>query len=221
MKSLFDINSPLMQGLSKVADIIILNILFMICCVPIFTIGAALTALHTVTMKLVRDEEGGIVKEFFRAFASNFRQATVIHLFFLLIAGLVFVDLWFVLYSVESHGAMSYILFGVAAMLGVFSILMLMYVYPLLAKFENSIKRTLQLAFILSIRHLPTTILLVAITAIPIVFLFIPHEIVIAVLFLMGVLGFAAQAMAQAFLYRKVFDQYIPQNEETKSEVQA
>ena len=221
MKSLFDLNSPLMQGLSRVADLLILNFLFLICCIPIVTIGASLTALHTVTMKLVRDEEGGIVKEFFRAFTSNFRQATAIHLFFLLIAGLVFVDVWFVLYSVESHGAMSYILFGVAALLGVFSILMLLYVYPLLAKFENSTKRTLQLSFILAIRHLPTTILLAAIAAIPIVFLIIPHEIVIAVLFLMGILGFAALAMAQAYLYRKVFDQYIPQNEETKSEVPA
>jgi membrane protein implicated in regulation of membrane protease activity len=63
--------------------------------------------------------------------------------------------------------------------------------------------------------------LLAAIAAIPIVFLIIPHEIVIAVLFLMGILGFAALAMAQAYLYRKVFDQYIPQNEETKSEVRA
>lgn len=222
MKSLFDINNPLMQGLSRIADILLLNLMFLICCIPIITIGAAVTALHSVTMKMVKEEESGIIKSFFSAFASNFRQATVIHLFFLLIGGLVFADIWFAMYSVNDLGAMGYVLFAAAALVGVFSVLTLLYVYPLLARFENTVKRTLQLAFILSIRHLPITILIAAIAAIPIAALMIPHEIVIAFLFLMGLLGFAAQAMAQGYLYRKVFDQYIPQEEnETKSEVQA
>ena len=212
-----------MQGLSRIADLLILNFLFLLCCIPVVTIGAAVTALHSVAMKMAREEEGGIIKEFFSAFASNFRQATIIHLLFLLVGAVLFADIWFALYSVNDLGAMGYMLFGVAALLGVFSILVLLYVYPLLAKFENTVKRTIELAFILAIRHLPTTILLAAIAAFPIAFMMIPNEIVIGFLFMMGLLGFAAQAMAQGYLYRKVFDQYIPQEEqeETKSEVRA
>ena len=111
----FDINSPFMRSMAKVADIIILNFLFMLCCIPVITIGPAITALYSVTMKLVRDEEGGIVKEFFSSFRLNLKQGIVIHILFLVIAFVLFVDIWFVLFSVTDHGAMTYILFAVSA----------------------------------------------------------------------------------------------------------
>jgi len=72
-----------MQGLGKVADLMILNILAMICCIPIFTTGAALTALHYMSLKIVRGEECYIVKGFFKSFKQNFKQATVIWLILL------------------------------------------------------------------------------------------------------------------------------------------
>ncbi len=218
---LFDINNPLMRSMSKVADVIILNILFIVCSIPIITIGPSLTALHCVTMKLVRDEEGSVVKEFFRSFRLNFRQATVIHLLFLAATVILFIDIWFVLYSKTSHGAMAYILFAIAAFLAVIATMTLLYVYPVLAKFDNPTKRTLIVAFTLSIRHWPTTVILAIIAAIPIVAMTIPNEIVISFMFLMLIFGFSAVAMAQAFFLRKVFDQYIPveQNDNISGEV--
>lgn len=207
---LFDINNPLMRSMSKVADIIILNFLFLVCSIPIVTIGPALTALHCVTMKLVRDEEGSVVKEFFRSFRLNFRQALVIHLMLLAVTAILFIDIYFVLYSKNDLGAMAYILFGVAAFLAVMGTLTLLYVYPVLAKFDNPTGRTLIVAFTLSIRHLPTTILLAIIAAIPIVAMMIPHEIVISFMFVMLIFGFSGVAMAQASLLRKVFAHYIP-----------
>lgn len=220
---LFDPNNPLMRSMSKVADIIILNLLFIVCCIPIVTIGPALTALYCVTMKLVRDEEGGIVKEFFRSFRLNFRQGLVIHLLFLAAAAILFIDIYFVLYSKTSHGIMAYILFAVSAFLAVMGTMTLLYVYPVLAKFDNPTRKTLMVAFTLSIRHWPTTLILAIITAIPIAVMMIPNEAVISFLYLMLIFGFAAVAMAQAFFLRKVFDNYIPaeQNEEETSEVQA
>lgn len=218
---LFDPNNPLMRSMSKVADIIILNILFMVCSIPVVTIGPALTALHCVTMKLVRDEEGGIIKDFFQSFRLNFRQALTIHLIMLAVAAVLFIDIYFVLYSKNDLGAMAYILFGVAAFLGVIGVLTLLYVYPVLAKFDNPTGRTMVLAFTLAIRHLPTTIVLAIITAIPILAMMIPHESVIAFIYLMLIFGFSAVAMAQASFLRKVFDQYIPaeQNNNLSSEV--
>ena len=180
----FDINNPLMRSMSKVADIIILNFLFMICSIPIITIGPALTALHCVTMKLVRDEEGGVMKDFFQSFRLNFRQALSIHLLLMAVTAILFVDIYFVLYSKNDLGAMAYILFAVAAFLGVVGAMTLLYVYPVLAKFDNPTGRTMVLAFTLAIRHLPTTIVLAITVAIPILAMTIPHESVIAFIYL-------------------------------------
>lgn len=74
--SFFNLDSPVMRFLTKVADLIILNILFLICCIPIVTIGAASTALYTVTMKSVRDEESYVIRSYFKAFKDNFKIGT-------------------------------------------------------------------------------------------------------------------------------------------------
>lgn len=218
---LFDLNNPLMRGMAKVADLIILNFFFMLCCIPIVTIGPALSALHYVAMKLVRNEEGGIVKDFFHSFKMNLRQGIVIHILFLAVACVLVVDIWFALYSVSDHGAMTYILFAGAAFLAVITVMTLLYVYPVLAKFDNTVKETLKISLVLAVRHWPTTLVLAVLTAFPVWFMTVPNEAVIGFLFLMLILGFAALALAQAFFLRKVFDKYIPeqQPDESREEV--
>ena len=71
MGRLFNLDNPVMNALNKLADLIILNFLTMICCIPIFTIGASATALHYVALKIVRDEETYIIKGFFKSFRQN------------------------------------------------------------------------------------------------------------------------------------------------------
>ena len=68
MGRLFSLDSPLFSFLSKVADLILLNILVIICCIPVITVGASMTALHYVVLKMVRDEESYIVRSFFKSF---------------------------------------------------------------------------------------------------------------------------------------------------------
>ena len=78
MRSLFDTDGLLMRVLTKIADTVWLNILFLICSIPIFTIGASITALYYVSFKTIKDEEGYITKDFFRSFKENFKQSTII-----------------------------------------------------------------------------------------------------------------------------------------------
>lgn len=80
MSRLFSLENPFMQFLSKVCDMLILNVVFIFSCVPLFTIGASLSALNTIALKLVRREEPYIVKGFFKAFAANFKQSTIVWL---------------------------------------------------------------------------------------------------------------------------------------------
>ena len=84
MGKIFDLDSPVMRFLSRMADLMILNLLMTVCCLPVFTIGAANTAMHYVMLKMVRGEEGYIVKDFFKSFKMNFKQATVIWLIMIL-----------------------------------------------------------------------------------------------------------------------------------------
>ena len=92
MGGFFSVEGPLFSGLGRLADLFWLNILFIVCSLPIFTIGASTTALYYVTLKMVKNEEGHITKSFFRAFKENFRQSTLIWLMVMLVGALLFGD---------------------------------------------------------------------------------------------------------------------------------
>ena len=84
MGRIFDMDSPVMRFLGRLADLMILNLVTLLCCLPVVTIGASLTAMHYVLLKMVRNEESYIVRSFFKSFKQNFKQATVIWLIILL-----------------------------------------------------------------------------------------------------------------------------------------
>lgn len=73
-KDIFRPDNLFSEVMTKIFDILLLNILWLICCIPVITFGASTTALYYVMMKLVRDEENGIVRGFFKAFKENFRH---------------------------------------------------------------------------------------------------------------------------------------------------
>ena len=81
MNGFFNMDSPVMRFLSRVCDLMILNLLCLICCIPIITIGASITALYSVTLKMVKGEETYIVKGFFHALKQNFKISTIMTLF--------------------------------------------------------------------------------------------------------------------------------------------
>ena len=88
--NLFD--NPVVNGIGRIADFVVLNLLWVLCSIPIITIGASTTALYTVMLKIVKNEEGYLVKGFFKAFRENFKQSTVIWLVFLALGIVLLVD---------------------------------------------------------------------------------------------------------------------------------
>lgn len=161
MKNIFDADGGFMRGLGKVADIVLLNIVFVLSCLPIFTIGAATTGMYYVALKLARREDGYIIKGFFKAFKENFKKATIIWLGQLLILLILAADV-FILSRLE--GTYVSALF-VVIMIPLFMVIFTAaYVYPLLARFENSIKNTVKNAFLLSIANLPKTLVMLTST---------------------------------------------------------
>lgn len=154
MNKLFDINSPLMQKLSQLPDLIVLNFLWVVCSLPMVTIGASTTALHAVTQKYVSGEENGIVKPFFRAFRKDFRQSTLLWIPVLLLVIMLIIDLMYLLYAGTGALLLLWIPFLI---LGVIALIIITYGFPLIARYENTTKTVISNSFLLfSLHFLPS-----------------------------------------------------------------
>lgn len=202
--------------MSRVADLIILNVVFIVCCIPIVTIGASVTAMNYVTMKMARNEESYIVKSFFKSFRENFKQATIIWLI-LLVAGLLLGMDFRIVQQVESTGLLKVVTYGLY-MVALIYAMVLSYIFPLLAKFDNTIKNTFKNAMLMSIRHLPFTIVILLVGFAPaIATLTIP--IVLAYGLIVWIMvGFSLIAFLNSLMFVRIFDHYIPQEEDSLME---
>ena len=195
---LFNIDSPLMQALGKMADLMWLNVLTLICCIPIITTGASLTAMNYMALKIVRNEECYITRGFFKSFKENFKQATIIWLI-LLVAIVVVISDFYVLSVAEfKYGNIMRVAITVVA---VFVAFLALYVFPVLAKFENTIWRTVKNSLLLSIMQFPKTILMGIIYLLPMVLLLVAYQVV-PLVFLFGL---SVPAWISARLYNKIF----------------
>ena len=144
----FQMDSPLMNFLNKAADLMWLNILALICCIPIVTAGASFTALHYVALKIVRNEESYITRGFLKSFKENFKQATAIWLILLLAMLLLAGDFYIIFYSGMEFNVVIKVIIMAAIVLVAF---VATFVFPLLAKFDNTVKQTIKNAFFMSI----------------------------------------------------------------------
>ena len=185
MDKLFNMDNKFFTVMGRVADLIMLNVVCLICCLPIVTIGASLTALHYVTLKMTRNEESYIIRSFFKSFKQNFKQATIINLIMLVIAAILYMDLNIV---PNLGGTMSQVLYILFIAFGIIYLMVFLYIYPVLAKFYNSIKNTFRNAFLMSIRHLPYTLLMAVITLIPFAVFFVPNVRAQSLLFMVLIL---------------------------------
>jgi uncharacterized membrane protein YesL len=206
MGKFFDMDSPVMRFLTVMADLMILNILTIICCIPIFTAGASLTALNYVLLKMVRNEEGYIVKSFFKSFRQNFKQATIIWLiilaFILVFAGDILI---FNYASMEFPKALKIFLF----VLGLFMMMIVIYVFPVLSRFENTVLNTIKNSLFMSILSFPKTILMLLVYAVPIVLFYIT-PMAIPLIFMFGI---SVPAYFSAKLYSGTFKKFEPKEE--------
>lgn len=208
MDRLFNMDNKFFTVMGRVADLIMLNVVFLICCLPIVTIGASLTALHYVTLKMARNEESYIIRSFFKSFKQNFKQATVINLIMLAVAAILYMDLRIV---GNIDGTMSQVLYIVFFAFGILYMMVFLYIYPVLAKFYNSIKNTFRNAFLMAIRHLPYTVLMAVITLLPAgVFFIKSFRIQSMAIMLLCMFGFALEAFINGHFLVKIFDNYIP-----------
>lgn len=203
MSKFFNLDSPLMRFLTKLADLMILNLLFLASSIPVFTIGAAWTSLYYVALKMVKDEESGIIRSYFHSFKQNFRQATILWLGVLAVAAILVLDLM-ILSRIDSPVAAA--MNAGIGIIGIFVFLVLQYLFPLLAKFDASTLQTLKNAVILAVAHLPRTLLMAfcAVGAV-IITLYNAYTLAFGIPFWI-LLGFGVMAFSNSSILTKVFD---------------
>uniref|UniRef100_UPI004055B61E YesL family protein n=1 Tax=Acetatifactor sp. TaxID=1872090 RepID=UPI004055B61E len=156
---LFDLDSPIMRILSRITDVLVLNILTFICCIPIVTAGASFTAMHYMALKLARNEETYLVKGFLKSFKQNFKQATIIWLIFLLAVAVLVGD-FLIMRQLESAGFIKVIKI-IVMVVAIIVLFTGTFVFPVLAKFDNPVSRTIKNAFVISVLQFPKTILMI------------------------------------------------------------
>ena len=198
---MFKLESPLVNFLNKVADIMILGVIFMIFCIPVITAGASFTAAYYMGFKMVKNEETYIIKGFFKAFRENFKQATILWLFVLVVAGVMVADYRIILYSGSTFASwvrIAMVSVTLVAALG------LVFLFPLQARFQNTVRHTIKNAFLMALSHLPSAFLLIIVYAVPYLILWLVPQL-FPVVFL---LGFGGIFYFQSFVLLRVFKRY-------------
>lgn len=207
MGKLFDLDSPIMRFLSRAADLLWLNILVIVCSIPIVTVGASLTGMHYVMLKMARNEEGYITRSFFKSFKENFKQATLMWLIFLAFFIVFGLDMYMMNFSGASFPGWMRIALMVVAVI-VFCVYL--YAFPLQSHFVNSIRGTLKNAAIMVVAAFPRTLGMIAVSIVPWVVLYLSTALVPIVL----MFGISLPAYTCALLYNPLFKKFEPEEEE-------
>lgn len=163
------------------AELFYLNVIWLLCCLPIITAGASTTALLYVLMKKKRGEESYMIRDFFRAFKENFLQSSIMWLVLLMLSSAICTAFYVLNKNAQAISTVVLIILGVAALI---CVLILIYVFALQARYENTIAGTVKNSLLLAIGNLPDTIFIIALlSAIVILIVFIPYLIIVLLLF--------------------------------------
>lgn len=217
MDKIFNEDSPLIKVMSRCADLLLLNILTLLGCLGVFSIGASLTAMHYVLLKLVRGEEGYISKNFFKSFKENFKQATIIWLILFAIIAVVVGDIFIVFYTNVEFPAVFGVDFPtvmgvVLVVVGVLFSMVWLYVFPVLSHFDNTVKNTIKNSFMMAIAAFPRTVAMILVHVIIFLVLYYVSYLIPLVL----LLGFSGTGYLCALFYSGTFKKFEPEEEQAE-----
>lgn len=198
--------------IQKLPSLALLTILWLVCSIPLITIGASTTALYYVTLKLSKNEEVSISQSFFNSFRSNLKQSTII-LFILSLLGVIcyyIIDNFFGIKTTFN----TIVSIAVAAFTGILIVISI-YIFPVLSKFDNTIPKTFLNAIFIAIRFFKKTLIVVGIELILAFFVFQFRPV--GLLFM---LLFAMIAFVQSFTFNDIFDKLIEMREQALNAVE-
>lgn len=208
MNRFFDMENPFWQGLSVIADMMLLNLLTLLCCIPIVTMGAAFTALNDVVIRIVRQEEGSILKGYGKAFRQNFKNGCLFGLLLLLAVGLLYFDYLCALTFAPLFR------YGIAA-IAILLLAVAIYNFALMARYENRLFSSIRNAAVLCVAYFPRTLGILVFTLVLWLLGIQFYRIGAPILFLFG---FSLPCYVAILLLRPVFNSLEKNEEECEAE---
>jgi len=195
-------NSPVIAFLNKMTDLILLNILWILCCLPIITAGAATTAMYYVCITSIRLGDGYVVRRFFESFRKNFKQVTPVYLAITAAGLMLAADMFFWMRQGGMFGKGMLMISGAVALI---LFLLVLWIFPVFAKFSGTIRNLLKNAAAFAIGYLPYTAVVFLITGL----VFYANYVSVIANGIMFFIGFALLAYVQSFFFYRVFMNHI------------
>lgn len=195
-------DSPVIAFLNKLTDLVLLNVLWLICSIPVITIGASTTAMYYVSITSIRSGDGYVVRRFFKSFRESFRLITPVWLL-MLVCGILFIgDL---IFWNRVGGTIGKVMIVVSAVIIAFLSVIGLWVFPVFAKFEGNRRSLLKNAAAFAIGYLPYTAVIIAITAVVVY----ANLVSVVANSIMLFIGFALLSYVQSFFFYRVFMNHI------------
>lgn len=206
----FKADGPLFTALTRIFDYLLLNVLWIICSLPLITMGAATSALYYVMLKIERKTDSSITKLYFESFRQNLKKGSILTVTFGACGVLLGFDL--LLFKLMGSANKEFFHTAIEAALIILLIIWgmaLSYSFPLLAQFENSVKQTIKNALRLAIANLKKTVIILGLNSVFPIVVFVLPEFLFWVLPVYTMIGFSLTAFLNTKLLVKIFDAYI------------
>jgi len=206
MNSLFNPDNPILNFFSRVFDIIYLNFLCLICCIPIITIGPSFTALYYCMFKILRKRDSSISNMFSHSFKSNLKQGISVTVFFIVITLFLLADFYICNHTdIEHLQQLKLILYIILFIfIGTVS-----YTFPVLAQFDNTSKNIIRYAFLLAVYNWKYTFIITFLNSFPILLFILNVELFMFTLFGWITFGVSLVALINSTFFLKIFNKFV------------
>ncbi len=198
MGKLLNIDSSVMRIMALLADLIILNTLFILTSLPLITIGASLCALQTSLQKILHQNRGSVIKNYFKSFSLNFRQATIFFIILSLLTFILFYDFRLVSYL----PLLLSFLMRTAAFIALASV----YGFSYIGRYKNSLKKTVYNILLLSIQNWFQSFFLLIFNGFIIYFSFTSPQALLTMIYFLTFGGFSVINLVNSIMIKQVFD---------------
>ena len=198
--SFFDPKSKGTRLLTSICNLLLLNLIFMLSCIPVFTIGAAVTSLYRITIAILAGDNPSVIKDYFRCFRENFLKATGLIFLYVALAAFFVAEIYMIRTMLDSA-------YQWTAFFPFFFIIVIVassfYAFPLLAWFDETFKQILKNSLLIALTNLPVTIMYIAITA---GLAFLIYQFPTITMSQMIFLGFSLFALYFSLFLKKIFE---------------
>jgi uncharacterized membrane protein YesL len=205
MKHFLIMEGPIYRFLTRFVELIVLNFMFLLFCIPIFTIGASFTALYSVTLKMVRNEESGVYSGFVQAFKKNFKQSTCIWILLMFAALFLLLDY---LYLKLYDGNFTLLIILSLFFFTCIYLLLTILIFPYIARYENTIRESVVNALKMAVTNPFQTIPVLIFSIGPVLLIFLSPYFFLLALYLSIFFGFSLVAYLNSFLFRNIYEKY-------------